>query len=88
MFFLSALETYTDNANAYGFISNPYKYDEARRSGSSVYAKAMGTYNLFRYSKGCIYKVLLTIILVLYIRMVQSVQDMVIQTIQRECVLP
>ena len=56
VFFLSALETYTDNANAYGFISNPYKYDEARRSGSSVYAKAMGTYNYVfpqRYMGNC-----------------------------------
>ena len=56
VFFLSALETYTDNANAYGFISNRYKYDEARRSGSSVYAKAMGTYNCVfpqRYMGNC-----------------------------------
>ena len=56
VFFLSALETYMDTANTYGFISNHYKYDEARRSDSSVYAKAMGTYNCVfphRYMGNC-----------------------------------
>ena len=39
VFFLSETETYT---NLYGFVSDPYKLDEARRPVSSVYAKAMG----------------------------------------------
>ncbi|MCI9080260.1 MAG: leucine-rich repeat domain-containing protein [Lachnospiraceae bacterium] len=45
LFFLSSSETYTNTANRYGFVSKFYKCDEARRSGSSVYAKAMGIVN-------------------------------------------
>ena len=42
VFLLSKSETYTNTANRYGFVSAVDKYDEARRAGSSVYAKAMG----------------------------------------------
>ena len=45
IFLLSESETYTDAANGYGFVSGYNTDDEARRAGSSVYAKAMGTYS-------------------------------------------
>ena len=43
LFLLSEAETYTDAANKYGFVSDEFTFDEARRSKSSTYAKAMGT---------------------------------------------
>lgn len=42
VFLLSESEVYTDNAKAYGFVSDNSVYDEARRTKSSVYAKALG----------------------------------------------
>ena len=45
VFLLSESEVYTDAANKYGFVSDYSTYDEARRSKSSVFAKAMGTYS-------------------------------------------
>ena len=43
IFLLSESEVYTDNANKYGFVSEKEIEDEARRSKSTTYAKAMGT---------------------------------------------
>lgn len=43
VFLLSESEVYTDSAKPYGFDSDYSKCDEARRSRSSTYAKAMGT---------------------------------------------
>lgn len=45
IFLLSESEIYTDNAKAYGFVSNNDVDDEARRAKSSVYAKALGTWS-------------------------------------------
>ena len=45
VFLLSESEVYTDNALSYGFVSDYGTYDEARRSKSSTYAKAMGTWS-------------------------------------------
>ena len=45
IFLLSESETYGDNAVPHGFVSSSGTYDEARRSKSSTYAKAMGTYS-------------------------------------------
>ena len=45
VFLLSESEVYTDSAKPYGFDSDYSKYDEARRSKSSTYAKAMGTWS-------------------------------------------
>ncbi|MDE6231793.1 MAG: fibronectin type III domain-containing protein [Lachnospiraceae bacterium] len=45
LFLLSESEVYTDNAAAYGFVSNSSTDDEARRCKSSDYAKAMGVYS-------------------------------------------
>ncbi len=50
VFFLSESETYGDSAVTYGFVSSGDTEDEARRSKSSTYAKAMGTLN------GVVYK--------------------------------
>lgn len=44
IFLLSESEVYTDNAISYGFDSDYSEYDKARRSKSSTYSKAMGTY--------------------------------------------
>lgn len=43
VFLLSEAEVYTEAANGYGFVSNKYTFDEAKRSKPSTYAKAMGT---------------------------------------------
>ncbi|MDO4977504.1 MAG: DUF6273 domain-containing protein [Eubacteriales bacterium] len=45
VFLLSEEEVYTDTAKGYGFVSSRATYDKARRSKSSTYAKAMGTYS-------------------------------------------
>lgn len=45
IFLLSESEAYGDSAATHGFVSSRYTYDEARRSKSSTYAKAMGTYS-------------------------------------------
>lgn len=45
VFLLSTSEVNTDNAESYGFVSSFITYDEARRSKSSTYAKAMGTWS-------------------------------------------
>ena len=45
VFLLSESEVYTDSALSYGFVSDYRTYDEARRSKSSTYAKAMGTWS-------------------------------------------
>lgn len=45
VFLLSESEVYTDSAKSYGFVSRDSTDDEARRSKSSTYAKAMGTYS-------------------------------------------
>ena len=42
VFLLSESETYTNAAKKYGFVSKKDTFDEARRSKSSLYAKAMG----------------------------------------------
>ena len=42
VFLLSESEVYTDTAKKYGFVSNYDTYDEARRTKSSIFAKAMG----------------------------------------------
>lgn len=42
VFLLSEAEVYTEKANSYGFVSDKYTIDEARRGISSTYAKAMG----------------------------------------------
>ncbi len=42
LFLLSEAEVYTEAANGYGFVSEGITYDEARKSKSSTYAKAMG----------------------------------------------
>lgn len=45
VFLLSESEVYsTDVAKSYGFLKEGYEYDVARRSGSSTYAKARGTF--------------------------------------------
>lgn len=44
IFLLSESEIYTDAAKNYGFISDRKNKDNARRSKSSTYAKAMGAY--------------------------------------------
>lgn len=44
VFLLSESEVYTDSATSYGFDSDESEYDKARRSKSSTYAKAMGTW--------------------------------------------
>lgn len=45
LFLLSESEVYTDAAKLYGFSSNCNTDDEARRSKSSLYAKALGTWS-------------------------------------------
>lgn len=45
IFLLSESEVYGESAAPYGFVSDRNKYDEARRSKSSTYAKAMGVYS-------------------------------------------
>lgn len=45
VFLLSEAEVYTDSALSYGFVLDPDTCDEARRSKSSTYAKAMGTWS-------------------------------------------
>lgn len=45
IFLLSESEAYTDSATSYGFDSSYSEYDPARRSKSSTYAKAMGTWS-------------------------------------------
>lgn len=45
IFLLSESEVYTDSATSYGFDSDDNEYDKARRSKSSTYCKAMGTYS-------------------------------------------
>ena len=44
VFLLSESEVNKDSAKSYGFVSGYYIGDEARRSKSSTYAKAMGAY--------------------------------------------
>ena len=45
IFLLSESEVYGESAAPYGFVSDRNEYDEARRSKSSTYAKAMGVYS-------------------------------------------
>ncbi len=45
IFLLSGSETYGDSAVPHGFVSSRGTYDEARRSKSSTYARAMGTWS-------------------------------------------
>ncbi len=45
IFLLSESETYGDSAVPHGFVSSSGTYDEARRSKSSTYARAMGTWS-------------------------------------------
>lgn len=45
IFLLSESEVYGDDAKLHGFVSSRDTYDEARRSKSSTYAKAMGTWS-------------------------------------------
>lgn len=45
VFLMSESEVYTESAASYGFVSSYGTYDEARRSKSSAYAKAMGTWS-------------------------------------------
>lgn len=44
IFLLSQSELYTDTAKQYGFVSRGEKNDNARRSKSTVFSKAMGVY--------------------------------------------
>lgn len=53
VFLLSESEVYTDSAKPYGFDSDYSKYDAARRSKSSTYAKTMGTWSSTDYRGNC-----------------------------------
>ena len=53
VFLLSESEVYTDNALSYGFVLDEYTDDEARRSKSSTYAKALGTYSSIEHRGNC-----------------------------------